>query len=284
MKAATLVLLVTGWLFSLAHVLRAQETNPDTSCTPALGADDEVMVTARTYQAFWVKAYEECMKSFVEPFPGTEVVPGAEKLCRDVVKKAVEHKRQDIADAATLQLEAFKYTRENLSRERAKRTKPSDAKLQELYGENAAGVTDGFLLKGFQISTLRFSRLLGPTHITEKEIRAMEDFDLQDALARARTAEALADNDNDIQEHIIRVKNDDTLRFDDTKLKTIDELKALLPEKISRAAKVGKAIRITLEADEQAKYNHIVDVMNVLAAVEITNVTLTITNKEKSLP
>jgi biopolymer transport protein ExbD len=276
MKAATLALLVTGWLFSLTVLQHAQETKPDTSCAPALGADDEVVVAARAYQTFWVKAYEECMKSAVEPFPSAEIIPGAEKLCQDVVKKAVEHKRQDIADAATLQLEAFKYTRENLSRERAKRTKPSNAKLQELYGENATGVTDGFLLKGFQISTLRFNRLLGSTHITEKEIRAMEDFDLQDALAGARPADAQAGNGKDIQEHVIRVKNDDTLRLDGTKIETVDELKAPLQERISRAAKVGKTVRITLGTDEQAKYNRVVDVMNILAAVKITNVTFTV--------
>jgi biopolymer transport protein ExbD len=282
MKAATLVLLVTGWLFSLTPVLHAQETKPDASCTPSAGADDEEVVAARAFQELLVAAAEQRAMAGDEPFPSAEDIPAAEKLCQEVVKKATTRSRQDIADAATQLLEAFKYSRENLSRERAKRTKPGNAKLQEMYGENAAGVTDGFLMKGYAMAQFRLGRLLGPTTTTEEEIRAMEDFDLAGVMEELKAAEEKARHDElQSQKHLIHVTGDGSVHLDGVKMKSDDALKTALLEHVTRASKAGKTLRVALRLDRQTRYVRIVDMMNILAAAKIIHVTSTVGEEEE---
>jgi hypothetical protein len=270
MKTATLVLLVTAWLFSL---VRAQETNPESSCVPAVTPADEVGEAAHVYLAFWAVVFEERAKSGVDPFPGTEIIPAAEKLCAEVVQKATAHRRKDIAEAATRLLDAFKYTRENMSLKPADRLKPKDEKLLGMYPKNAARVTDGYLLKGYLTANLRFARILGLATISEKEIQDMPDFDLASVLEGIENAGSGDADKNNIQDHIIVVKTDGSILFDGKKAKSDDEIKQAMLKCVTQAEKAGKKLRVTLKTDEQAKYARIVDVMNILSVAKVTNVT-----------
>lgn len=271
MKSAILLACAMGWLFSWAA---AQEPKPDAVGSTAVNVAPEIAEPARAYLSFWASELAKVAESGVYPFIPEKALPEAKRQCDAVVAAAKAGGRPDIAEAATLLLQAFQHASASFPLEKSRRVKPKDPKVAELFGSNPAGLTEGYLLKGFMGAQVRLARLLGDPVVTEKQIREQPDVDfsvLPQFLPNAspRPEKEVTDD------LLIEINEDGTLKLDDEPI-TDDALKRALAVAAKKAVTANGQVLVTLVTGEKPKSGRILDVMKILSDAKITGVTITV--------
>jgi hypothetical protein len=243
------------------------------SCDPPPLSKEELREPILAYVAYWTAIFEEAAKSGI-PSPisvySTERVPEATKRCDAVVRAATD--RKSIQTSAKLVLTAYAYVCENIRLAKDQRKDPEDADVAALLGKPANGLTEGALTKCFLIAYVRFLAAAGvKTLITEKQVRDRPDLDF-DVFGRASPEPAA--KMKDVDDVTLHIAADGAIKVDGKVVSNV-ELDKSLSALVTRAEQRKHKLLITLQTDEQAKYERIEEVMNALAKAGIGNVSFT---------
>jgi hypothetical protein len=246
------------------------------SCDPPPITKEELRQAAMDFFKYWAEMFPKDDSGTL----GLSLIfdkgrlPQATKKCDRVVEAAGN--RKEIGAAARLVVSSYAYACDNFGKDKAKRERPTEAAVAGLLGELSNGITEGALMKCFYLAHVRLQIALGMKPVvSEAEVQAAPDLDWDKIMSGIATAPQVPNES--VDEHVIHIKKEGGLELDGKDVKQTDLAKVL--NELAKKKRKARLL-VTLQTDEQAKYEWITTVMDALTKAGITNVTFTVGTAE----
>jgi biopolymer transport protein ExbD len=215
---------------------------------------------------------EQCSKE-IKPdllqFTLPEATLAEAKKSNDAVVAAAKG-RDDIAKAAMLGFEAYRYAVKNLPLRKQERKPPQDPTLAAFMATNQAGITEGQIMKCLLVMHLRLGKFFGESIHTEEQVMANADLDLDAPIPGIAPAPQASDNKTD--EAQLKIASDGKLTLDGKLLSGGDLISALKLRK-EKAESAGRTLLLTLEGDEETEYKKMEEALDAAAKAGVSNLT-----------
>ena len=274
-------------VFPTAVLRRARRSLPALAlfaacCAPLHAADavpgPEMQKAFGEFTSFLNEAFTRIGRSGIGDFAQLETkLPEAKKRCDALIATAKD--RKDIADAATLTLEAFRYVAANFARPKAERKAPENKILADILARNKAGPTEGQMMKCYQIALVRLTKHFGKPSLTEEQVMAREDIDFGSPALPGHPPAPEAGRAEQFDESSVTVAADGSVTLNERPLPKKDLLAAF--KKLKAAAEAqGQDVFLSLYAAKAAKYEVVTEILDAAAKAGVKNITFVVADPE----